>query len=145
MTKTKKSYNLFGMSWSIHEIRKNDRLKQAREHDTGIMPYTFNGPNLFDTEGFFRHIPVSVLLAIEDEKKIISIINAIKQYDRLYLLFDVLDLTANAAVADYLLGMTHRIIAYIKRHTGKKVILTAKPRDLNPLNALIRRYNRHGG
>ena len=143
---TKKSYKVFGQKWSYdNSSQQNIKLPQAKKHDTGIMPYTFNEETLFDTEGFFRHIPVSVLLAIEDEEKIISIINAIRQYDRLYLLFDVIDLTSNAAVADYLLGATKRIIEYIKKHTGRKAILTAFSKDIKPLNALIRRYNRHGG
>ena len=139
MNKTKDSYKLFGMEWySMHCKQDGCQLPKATEINPSIMPYCYEY-GLFDIDGFFRHITVSDLLSLEKEDKIYSTLHSIQEFDKLFVLCDIVP--ENPAIANYMLETIGRIMACIEAETGKKAILSAYPEQLPQLNRLISEYN----
>ncbi len=137
---TKNSYKLFSMNWHIlcGSNSTKTMLPQAEEHNPTIAFYKY-GYELFDTNGFYRYIPLSVFLSLEKEDKIIEILNFIKEYDKLFVLCDILP--ENPVIIRYLLEEIGTIIECIKSKSGKIAILTALPDKLQRFNLLIMQHN----
>lgn len=139
MKKTKNSYNLFGMEWySMHCKQDDYQLPKATEINPSILHYCYEY-GLFDTNGFYRHITVSDLLSLEKEDKIYSTLHTIQEFDKLFVLCDILP--KNPTIANYMLETICHIMACIESETGKKAILSAYHEQLPQLNRLISEYN----